>query len=176
LILPVLAQVAVAPVGGRMLDKGGPRQPVMLGAALMIAGAVLLAFGFPAQNLWLILVGAILGGAGFSLMNPVQMAALTDTPLEQRGMLAGIFPLAGNFGTALFVALLTAGLGALMGSYVAANPGATDAAAQAAALGILGWITAAASLTTLGAALLLKKPEAKPATAPAPKAPAAPGA
>jgi len=37
------------------------------------------------------------------------MAALSETPLAQRGMLAGIFPLAGNFGTALFVALLTAG-------------------------------------------------------------------
>jgi MFS family permease len=176
MILPVLAQVVVAPVGGRMLDKGGARQPVLLGAALMIAGSVLLALGFPAQNLWLILIGAIFGGAGFSFINPVQMAALTDTPLEQRGMLAGIFPLAGNFGTALFVALLTAGLGSFMARYTAANPGATDAAAQAAALGTLGWITAAVSVTTLVAALLLKKPEPKPSAAPAPSAPAAPGA
>jgi MFS family permease len=175
LILPVLAQVVVAPIGGRMLDKGGARQPVMLGAALMIGGTVLLAFGFPAQNLWLILIGTIFGGAGFSFMNPVQMAALTDTPLEQRGMLAGIFPLAGNFGTALFVALLTAGLTAFMAAYSAANPGATEAAAQANALGTLAWISAGVTITTLVAALLLKKPAASAALA-APKTPAAPTA
>ena len=56
-----------------------------------------LAIGFPAQNIWIVLIGTILGGAGFAFTNPVQMAALSQTPLEQRGMLAGIFPLAGQF-------------------------------------------------------------------------------
>jgi MFS family permease len=176
MILPVLAQVVVAPVGGRMLDKGGARQPVVLGAALLIAGSALLGIAFPAQNLWLILIGTILGGAGFSFINPVQMAALTETPLAQRGMLAGIFPLAGNFGTALFVALLTTGLTALMGSYTTANPGATEAAAQASALGTLAWIAAGVTISTLVAALLLKKPAASPAPAAEPNTPAAPAA
>jgi len=52
-------------------------------------------------------------------------------------MLAGIFPLVGNSGTALWVALLTAGLGVLTNSYLANNPGATESAAQASALGVL---------------------------------------
>lgn len=165
MILPVLAQVVVAPVGGRMLDKGGARRPVALGGVLMVAGVVLLAFGFRAGNLLLVLIGTILGGAGFSFMNPVQMAALSETPLAQRGMLAGIFPLAGNFGTALFVALLTAGLTAFMNSYMAGNPGATEAAAQSYALSILAWITVVASLVTLGATLLLRKPADSPTEA-----------
>lgn len=173
MILPVLAQVVAALIAGRMLDKGGPRRPVTLGLSLMVLGLVLLAFGFPAQNLWLILIGTIFGGAGFSFINPVQMAALSDTPIEQRGMLAGIFPLAGQFGTALFVALLTAGLSALMASYMSSNPSATDAAAQAAALGQLSWIGVAATLVTLGVAFMLPKPKAAVETGPtAPAAPA----
>jgi MFS family permease len=156
MILPVLAQVVAAPVAGRMLDKGGARTPVALGIALLAAGLVFLAFGFPAQSLALILIGTILGGAGFSFTNPVQMAALSETPLEQRGTLAGIFPLAGNFGTAFWVALLTAGMGSLMSSYMANNTGATEAAAQASALGKLAWIGVVATLVTLFVALKLR--------------------
>ena len=40
MILPVLAQVVVAPVGGRMLDQAGPRKPVSLGVALLGAGLI----------------------------------------------------------------------------------------------------------------------------------------
>lgn len=162
MILPVLAQVVVAPIAGRMLDKAGPRRPVSLGVGLLVAGLVVLAIAFPAQNIWLVLLGTILGGAGFAFTNPVQMAALSQTPLEQRGMLAGIFPLAGNFGTAFWVALLTAGLSALM----ARDAGAGEAAAQASALGTLSWIAAGITIVTLVAALLLRNTEA-PAAAPA---------
>lgn len=171
MIVPVLAQVAVAPVAGKMLDKAGPRRPVSLGVVLLMVGLVFAAFGFPAQNLWLVVIGAVLAGGGFSFTNPVQMAALSDTPLEQRGMLAGIFPLAGNFGTALWVALLTAGLSSLMSRYVAENPGATEAAAQASALGILSWVGVGITLVTLLAALKLHTPSvgtAVPPNAPQP--------
>jgi MFS family permease len=156
MILPVLAQVFAAPIAGRMLDKDGPRVPVSLGAGLMVVGSILLALGFPAQNIWLVLIGTIVGGAGFAFMNPVQMAALSQTPLEQRGMLAGIFPLAGQFGTALFVALLTAGLSIFMNNYLVANPGASDAAAQASALGTLSWIGAAVTVVMLVVSLMLR--------------------
>ncbi len=172
MILPVLAQVVIAPIAGRMLDKGGPRRPVSVGVALLAAGVVLLAFGFPAQNLWVILIGTIIGGAGFSFTNPVQMAALNQTPLEQRGMAAGIFPLAGQFGTAVWVAVLTAGLSAFMSSFVAANPGASEAAAQASALGNLSWLALLATLVTLGASLLLRNVGAQPQAQPAPPQPA----
>ena len=166
MILPVLAQVVAAPIAGKMLDKGGPRTPVALGVALLAVGLVFLAFGFPNQNLWLIVIGTIIGGAGFSFTNPAQMAALSETPPAQRGMLAGILPLAGQFGTALFVALLTAGLGSFMSSYVANNPGATDAAAQAFALGRLAWIGLAGTLATLIVALMLGNPTTAPAGQP----------
>jgi hypothetical protein len=92
------------------------------------------------------------------------MAALSATPLEQRGMLAGILPLAGNFGTALFVALLTAGMSALMASYLAANPAGTDADALSGALGTLAWISLVATLVTFVVALKLPKPAAAPAS------------
>ena len=164
MILPVLAQVVAAPIAGRMLDKGGPRTPVSLGVGLLALGLVLLAFGFPAQNIWLVLIGTIFGGAGFAFTNPAQIAALNQTPLAQRGMVAGIFPLAGQFGTALWVALLTAGLSAFMATYVTNNPGASEAAAQASALGILSWIGVAATLLTLVVSLMLRNvsPQAQP--------------
>ncbi|MGL4648560.1 MAG: MFS transporter, partial [Caldilineaceae bacterium] len=155
MVVPVLAQVVAAPIAGRMLDKGGPRRPVSLGVGLLVAGSVLLALGFPAQNLWLVLAGTILGGAGFAFTNPVQIAALNQTPLEQRGMLAGMMPLAGQFGTTLWVALLTAGLGVFTTRALAA--GATDeAAAQAMALGTLAWIAAGVTVVTFVISLMLR--------------------
>jgi MFS family permease len=172
MIVPVLTQVAVAPVAGKMLDKGGPRRPVSLGVGLLVAGLVFAAFGFPAQNLWLVVIGAILVSGGFSFTNPVQMAALSDTPLEQRGMLAGIFPLASNFGTALWVALITAGLGSLMNRFITENPGASEAAAQANALGILSWVGVVVMVLTLWVALKLRPASAATAVPPVPVQPA----
>lgn len=168
MILPTLAQVVVAPIAGKMLDKGGPRRPVALGVALLVVGLVLLGFGFPAQNIWIVLIGTIVGGAGFAFTNPVQMAALSQTPLEQRGMLAGIFPLAGQFGTAFWVALLTAGLSALMARDTAVG----EAAAQANALGVLAWISAGVTLIVFVVTLLLRNVQA-PAAAVAAQKPAA---
>jgi MFS family permease len=167
MILPVLSQVVVAPIGGKMLDQVGPRKPVALGVALLAAGVVVLAFAFQAQSLWLVLLATIIGGAGFSFTNPVQMAALSATPLEQRGMLAGLLPLASNFGTALSVALLTAGMTAFMNSYLVSNPGATEAAALSSALSTLAWISLLATLVTLFVAFKLPKSGAVQA-APAP--------
>jgi DHA2 family multidrug resistance protein-like MFS transporter len=157
MILPVLSQVVVAPIGGKMLDQAGPRKPVTLGVALLALGVIILAFGYQAQNLWLVLIATILGGAGFSFTNPVSMAALSATPLEQRGMLAGLLPLASNFGTALSVALLTAGMSAFISRYMASNPGATDAAALSSALSTLAWISLVATLVTLFVAFKLPK-------------------
>ena len=162
MILPVLAQVVAAPIAGKMLDKSGPRLPVALGVALLLGGVVLLAFGFPAQNIWVVLVGTILGGAGFAFTNPAQIAALNQTPLAQRGMVAGIFPMAGQFGTAFWVALLTAGLSAFM----AQNAAAGEAAAQADALGTLSWISAGVTLVVLLVALLLRTHRASGARSP----------
>ena len=171
MILPVMAQVVTAPIAGRMLDKGGPRLPVALGVALLLGGLVLLAFGFPAQNIWVVLLGTIFGGAGFAFTNPAQIAALNQTPLMQRGMVAGLFPLAGQFGTAFWVALLTAGLSAFMAQNIAAG----EAAAQASALGTLSWISAGVTLVVLLVALMLRNtPAATPAPAPAAPVAAAP--
>jgi MFS family permease len=164
MIVPVLMQVAAAPIAGRMLDQGGPRKPVLWGVGLLAGGLVFLAFGFQAQNLWLVFLGTVLGGAGFSFTNPAMMAALSATPLEQRGMLAGVFPVASTFGTAFFVALLTAGMSSFMNHYAAGNPGATEADALSYALALLSWIALAAVLVTYFVSM--KLPMATTQTAP----------
>ncbi len=70
--------------------------------------------------------------------------------------------LAGNFGTAFWVALLTTGLGSFMNRYVANNPSATDAAAQSSALSTLAWIGVVCTLGTLFVALMLRSAAGKP--------------
>jgi MFS family permease len=169
MILPILAQVVAAPIGGRMLDKAGPRRPVLMGAVLLAAGLVALAIGFSTGSIAIILIATIAGGFGFSLINPVQMAALSQTPLEQRGMAAGLFPLAGQFGTTLWVALLSAGLSIFMANAMTADPAMTSAAAQAQALSTLAWIGAAATLLTVGASLMLQRGATSSPPASAPK-------
>ena len=157
MILPILSQVVAAPIGGRMLDKTGPRRSVTLGVVLLVLGLVVLAIGFSSGSIVVILIGTILGGLGFSLTNPVTMAALSQTPLEQRGMAAGLFPLASQFGTTLWVALLSAGLSILMANLLTADPAMTSATAQADALSTLAWIAAAATLLPLVASLMLQR-------------------
>ena len=108
----------------------------------------------------------ILSSAGFSFTNPVQMAALSETPLDQRGMLAGIFPLAGNFGTALWVALLTAGMSAFMNQLCRQQSGRDRMpSALSSALSTLAWISLAAMLITLFVAFKLPKSEPVTVTA-----------
>ena len=77
-------------------------------------------------------------------------------------MVAGIFPLAGQFGTALLVALLTAGLSAFMARFMTNHAGASEAAAEASALGTLSWIGVAATLLTLVVSLMLRSPASQP--------------
>lgn len=60
------------------------------------------------------------------------------------------------------------GLGALMERFLAANPGATAAEAQASALSTLAWIGLAVTAATLVAALML--PRAAPQAQPRPTA------
>jgi hypothetical protein len=109
-------------------------------------------------------IGTIVGGAGFAFTNPVQMAALNETPLQQRGMLAGLLPLAGQFGTTLWVALLTAGLGLFMDRNLASGA-VNEAVAQASALGTLTWIGVAATLVTLVVSLMLRNASGQPQSA-----------
>lgn len=64
-----------------------------------------------------------------------------------------------HIGTALFVALLTPGIGALMASFMDSMPGATEAAALSSALSTLAWISLIATLITYLVALRLPKPQ-----------------
>ena len=119
-----------------------------------------------AQNLWLVFLGAVLGGGGFSFTNPVQMAALSATPLEQRGMLAGISPsqliLARHYSSPC--SLL--GWASLMANYQVANPGAAEADALSYALSILSWISLVVMVITLLVSFKLPKLVAMPSASP----------
>ena len=108
-VLPsTLAMVLLAGVGGKLLDRRGPRVPVPLSALLMAAGMAAAALGYVRTNYWLLAVGMILQGAGMAFSNTAQTAALGEVAPAQRGMVSGVFPLAGQFGNSLWLAVITA--------------------------------------------------------------------
>jgi len=99
-VLPsTLTMVLLAGVGGKLLDRRGPRVPVPVSALLMAAGMAVAALGYVRMNYWLLAVGMILQGAGMAFSNTAQTAALGEVAPVQRGMVSGVFPLAGSSAT-----------------------------------------------------------------------------
>ena len=161
-VLPsTLAMVLLAGVGGKMLDRRGPRVPVPLSALLMAAGMAAAALGYVRTNYWLLAVGMILQGAGMAFSNTAQTAALGEVAPAQRGMVSGVFPLAGQFGNSLWLAVITALATSLVTNALIAA-GATAADFQpyfAQAMSTLSWIAAAIMVGVFLVTLLIHNPK-----------------
>jgi MFS family permease len=166
-VLPsTLAMVLLASVGGKMLDRRGPRVPVSLSALLMAAGLAIAAPGYAATNYWLLAGGMILQGAGMAFSNTAQTAALGEVAPVQRGMVSGVFPLAGQFGNSLWLAVITALATSLVTNALIAA-GATAADFQpyfAQAMSTLSWIAAAVTVGVFLVTLLIHNPRADRST------------
>ena len=99
-VLPsTLAMVLLAGVGGKLLDRRGPRVPVPLSALLMAAGMAAAALGFVRTNYWLLAVGMILHGAGMAFSNTAQTAALGEVAPAQGGWSPASFRWRGSSAT-----------------------------------------------------------------------------
>lgn len=161
-VLPsTLAMVLLAGVGGKMLDRRGPRVPVPLSALLMAAGMAFAALGYVRTNYWLLAIGMILQGAGMAFSNTAQTAALGEVAPVQRGMVSGVFPLAGQFGNSLWLAVITALATSLVTNALIAA-GATAADFQpyfAQAMSTLSWIAAAVMVGVFLVTLLIRNPK-----------------
>jgi EmrB/QacA subfamily drug resistance transporter len=106
--LPAAALV-LAPIGGRLVDRIGPRWPAVAGAALSAAGLVALGHlartAPPSQVVW----RAALVGAGLGLSLPALTAAgMSVVPGGLRGAGAGMLNTARQLGFLLGVAILVA--------------------------------------------------------------------
>ena len=90
-LVPSIFTITLAPVGGHITDRIGPRTPLIIGIILLMIGlgiGVFLKSGshwiFPAASL------GVTGIAGAFFNTPVQAAIISSVTKEQRGLAAGI--------------------------------------------------------------------------------------
>jgi MFS family permease len=98
----------------------------------------------------------VVGGVGLAFSNVVTPNAVGSVEPERRGAIAALMPLAGQFATALWLAVLTALLVSLGGT-------ADPAQAQVDALPTIGWLATGALLATLAVVLVLTRGGVAPA-------------
>ncbi len=99
--------VVAAQIGGRMLDRGGARRPVVLGCALACTGFALWASRTStldmSQQVWFI----VMTGAGMGLMlGQANTDALNHAPSTSYGEATGITQTVRNYGASLGLAIL----------------------------------------------------------------------
>jgi EmrB/QacA subfamily drug resistance transporter len=110
-------------IGGRLVDRLGPRRPAMLGAVVMTAGTALLAFVRVGTPAWAIALALCLQ-AGFGLgAAGVAVAAMSDLPGALLAQAAALRNLVNQVAGALSVA----GLSAILYATQGAGPSAADA-------------------------------------------------
>ncbi len=136
-----IATFLVAGAAGKLLDRVGIRPPMAAAMAAFVAACAVYAIGYGSESYLILAVGIVLGGVGLAFSNTNQPYAISAVEPERRGAIAGILPLAGQFGNALWLAVLTAALVAL---------GGTDASGggQVTALPTMAWASAGAMLVT----------------------------
>ncbi len=94
-------------IGGRMLDRGGARRPVILGSALATVGFALWANSVAHLSLSSQWVYILMGGAGIGLLlGPASTDAVNRAIGASYGEVTGITQTIRNYGAALGIAVL----------------------------------------------------------------------
>ncbi|MET7761799.1 MFS transporter [Streptomyces sp. NPDC005336] len=121
-----------APLSGRLVGARGPRLPLLLAGVMMTASGVLFAV-FDAQSTnALLLIGYVLFGIGFGLVNaPITNTAVSGMPRSQAGVASAVASTSRQVGQSLGVAVIGAVLAG--GAASAAGAGAAGHAASAGA-------------------------------------------
>lgn len=102
-----VASAPVAVLGGRLVDKVGPRRPAAAGLGVMTAGLLLLAVGASSWPPVALAVCLAVLGAGVGLsMTPFQLGALHDVADSDTGTATGVFFASRYLGSILGSALL----------------------------------------------------------------------
>ncbi|MDW6062927.1 MFS transporter [Streptomyces sp. FXJ1.4098] len=130
-MLPMAAMCFVfAPLSGRLVGSRGPRLSLLLAGTAMAASGVLFA-AFDAQATdALLLIGYVLFGIGFGLVNaPITNTAVSGMPRAQAGVAAAVASTSRQVGQSLGVAVI----GAVLASGAASAAGGAHSAASATA-------------------------------------------
>lgn len=149
-LLPMAAMTAAsAPLSGRLVGGRGPRLPLQIAGAAMLASGLLFA-AFDAETSDVTLLAAyVLFGLGFGMLNsPITNTAVSGMPRAQAGVAAAVASTSRQIGQALGVAVIGAVLAAGTSAAHPAGPAFVSAARPAY------WILAgcAAAVLVLGTA------------------------
>src|SRR5690606_8412696 len=108
----LVCTLAMIRVGEKLLQKYGPKKPIILSCVLVMIGITLMTFTFLPNTLYTILVviGFTLFGIGLGLCaTPSTDTAIDNVPAAKAGEAAGIYKmsstLGGSFGFAISVAV-----------------------------------------------------------------------
>ena len=107
----LVSVLATIRVGEKLLQRMGPRTPMLLGCWITGAGISLttLTFLLLGQYLVIVIVGFTLFGIGLGLYaTPSTDAALSNVPQESAGSASGIYKMASSLGAAMGVAISAA--------------------------------------------------------------------
>jgi len=174
---PLLAGLAVAAlslgwplsgsIAGRFYLRIGFRWTAVIGATLVLIGAVLMVVFAPAASLALTAIACFVVGVGLGLVvNPSLIAAQSSVDLRRRGVVSGTSMLARAVGSSVGVAVY----GAIANAVIAASGGEQrPAAVQAGSIAVFVGVALSAALLVVCTALIppvpiADEPPAQPAT------------
>ena len=107
----LVAILSTIRVGEKLLQKMGPRKPMLIGCAITAAGILLTNFTFLLAGHYMIVafIGFTLFGVGLGLYaTPSTDAALSNVPDDKSGAASGIYKMASSLGAAFGVAISAA--------------------------------------------------------------------
>jgi DHA2 family methylenomycin A resistance protein-like MFS transporter len=105
----MLIGAALTPFSARIVERTGPRVPIVTGLVLLAAGAAVLATVPASTPVWaLALLLILVGLAGPLVMPPTTAALLSSVPAGRSGVASGVFNTSRQVGGALAVAVFGA--------------------------------------------------------------------
>lgn len=101
-----------APIAGKLLDRYGPRIPVVSGLSLLTFGLIWIVIFASPTTYWNLLIGTIFVGIGVSLASAcIFTPVISVIPVEHRGTATGLYnqirQIGGTFGVAIVGATIT---------------------------------------------------------------------
>jgi EmrB/QacA subfamily drug resistance transporter len=135
--------VAMSPISGRLVGRGGPRLPLAISGVCFVAASAMLTGIDPHTSLGWLMAAYTTFGVGFGFVNaPITNTAVSGMPRAQAGVASAIATTSRQFGQTLGVAVV--------GAIVTAHAGASAQAGLASASHPAWW-----TLTAFGAVVLV---------------------
>lgn len=104
----LVAVLVMIRVGEKVLQKVGPRRPMLIGAALNAIGIILISFTFLPTLVYIVtcIIGYLIYGMGLGMYaTPSTDTAVSTAPEDKVGVASGVYKMASSLGNSFGVAL-----------------------------------------------------------------------